>query len=123
MVARVDTCYGCSRSNQHSSNLNNTYDVPWTAWIYDDSLCVHFQNRTSTNVSVNVWTEDAESNGALSDTGYWARVPPNSDTYVCLSDFGMRADQVTPRDKCILHTVVHNDDSESTGVEIWHEIC
>jgi hypothetical protein len=122
-MANVTTCSGCARSNQHSSNLTNGYDVPWRAWINDDGVCMHFQNGTQTNVSVKVWVADADDSAALSDTSFSVPVPPGADVYVCFSDFGTESDQVTPRGSCTLHTVLHNDDSESTGVEIWHEIC
>ena len=113
---------GCSGSPQHSSNLNNTYDVPWTVFLHEGSVCVRFQNPGSTHASVNTWVEDTASNGPLSDTGFWVQVPPNGETSVVFSDFGMQADQTTPISECILHTVVHNDDSENTGVELYHEV-
>ena len=49
-------------------------------------------------------------------------VAPNGQTSVFFSEFGMRSDGVTPRTEAELHIVVHNDDSEGTGVEIWHSV-
>ena len=121
-MATVEVCSGCSGSVQHSSNLNNTYDVPWTVFLHDDAVCVKFQSSTSTNASVNVWVEDTAGNGALSDTNFWTPVPPFGETYVCFANFGMQADQTTPISEAILHTLVRNDDSESTGVELYHEV-
>ena len=121
-MAQVSECSSCSGSAQHSSNLTNGYDVPWTVFLHDDYVCVHLSNGTQTNVSVNLWAEDTAGNGALSDQSYWVQVAPNTEKYVCFTQFGMQADQTTPIGECIMHSVVHNDDSESTGVEIWHEI-
>jgi hypothetical protein len=120
-MASVDVCDQCSGNVQHSSNLNNTYDVPWTVFVNDDRVCVRFVNSTSTNVSVNTWVEDTAGNGPLSDTSYSVPVPPNGETSVCFTAFGVGADQ-SPISECILHTVLHNDDSESEGVEISHEV-
>ncbi len=121
-MANVEVRSGCSGHAQHSSNISNNHDVPWTVWVNEDQVCVRFTSATSTNASVNVWVEDSDGNGALSDTNFWVSVPPQGETGVIFWDFGLRADQVTPRDRCILHTVVHNDDSESTGVELYHEV-
>src|SRR6266498_1257494 len=121
-MATVEIGSGCSGSPQHSSNLNNTYDVPWTVFLHEGSVCVRFQNPGSTHASVNTWVEDTAGNGPLSDTGFSVQVPPGGETSVVFSDFGTQADQTTPISECILHTVVHNDDSENTGVELYHEV-
>ena len=121
-MATVDTCDGCTGSAQHSSNLNNTYDVPWNVWVTNDHLCVELENPGGTNASVNLWVEDDESNGPLSDSNYWVSVPPGSKVYQCFTGFGTRADQTTAVDSCILHTAVHNDDDESQGVELYHAV-
>lgn len=113
----------CSGSSHHESYLNNTYDVPWTILFGDgDQFCVRFQNDTSTNVSVNTWVVDTEGNGDLTDSSFSAPVPPNSVTNVWFWDFGTRADGTSKRTEAELHIIVHNDDSESTGVEIWHSV-
>jgi len=121
-MASVDVCDQCSGNVQHSSNLNNTYDVPWTVFLHDGSVCVRFENPGGTNASVNTWVEDSAGNGPLSDTGFSVPVPPGGEVSVLFTDFGMQADQTTPISECILHTVVHNDDSENTGVELYHEV-
>ncbi|MGA2409967.1 MAG: hypothetical protein ABSG46_06195 [Candidatus Binataceae bacterium] len=121
-MADVNPCDSCSGSVQHSSNLTNNSDVPWTVFINNDQVCVHFMNGASTNVSANPWVEDSESNGPLSDTNYWIAVPPNGELSVCFSNFGLRADQASPRTECILHTAIRNDDNASEGVEISHEV-
>ncbi len=119
-MAQISECT-CSGNVQHSSNLTNSYDVPWTAFVNNDTVCVRLVNETSTNVSVNLWAEDSAGNGPLSDTGYWIPVPPGTEKSVCFTQFGMQADGTTPISECIVHTVLHNDDSESSGVEIYHE--
>ena len=121
-VADATVCDGCSGSVQHSSNLNTTYDVPWTVFLHEDSVCVRFVNDTATNVSVNTWVEDTEGNGELSDSSFSTAVPPGGEVAVCFTGFGYEADQTTPISECLLHTVVHNDEAESEGVEIYHEV-
>ena len=121
-MVQANECHGCTASVQHESYLNNTYDVPWTAFVHDDSICVDFDNTiTQTNVRVRTWVEDADGNGDLT-APFELAIPPGSHGYVCFSDFGTRADQVTPRDKVIFHVVLTNADSASTGVSIWHRI-
>lgn len=122
-IEKYENCDGsCAGSKQHESYLNNTYDVPWTILVHDDRVCVLLQNSTSTNVSVNIWAEDSENNGPLTDPNY--KVPVLANTSVCVQiwEFGYRADGVSPRDEFILHSALHNDDNESEGVEIWHEV-
>jgi hypothetical protein len=122
-VATVETCTGCDGSSQHSSGLNNTYDVPWNVWVKEDRLCVELENPGQTNASVNIWLEDDEQNVAITDQGYWVAVPPGGEkVYLCFSGFGVRADQTTPVDSCILHTIVRNDDDESQGVHLYHAV-
>lgn len=112
----------CAGSKQHESYLNNTYDVPWTILVHDDQVCIFLKNDTSTNMSVNIWAEDSENNGPLTDTNYWVSVLPNTSTCVYIWELGYRADGVSPREEFILHTVLHNDDNESEGVNIWHDV-
>jgi hypothetical protein len=121
-VATVEDCTGCDGSSQHSSGLNNTYDVPWNVWVHDDRVCVELENPGQTNASVNLWVEDDESNGPISDQSHWVAVPPGTKVYQCFSGFGVRADQTTPVDSCILHTVVRNDDDESQGVHLYYAV-
>jgi hypothetical protein len=113
----------CQGSSHHESYLSNNHDIPWTILFGDgDQFCVYFQNVTSTNVSVNTWVVDKEANIAISDESFKTSVMPNSQTSVYFSDFGMRSDGVTPRTEAELHIIVHNDDSEGTGVQIWHSV-
>jgi len=120
-MADVAVCEQCSGNVQHSSNLNTTYDVPWTVFVNDDRVCVRFMNGTSTNVSINTWVEDETTNGPLSDASFSVPVPPNGEVSVCFTAFGSEPDQ-SPISECILHTVLHNDDNESEGAEISHEV-
>jgi hypothetical protein len=114
----------CQGSSHHESYLTNGYDVPWTILFGDaGQFCVHLENVTSTNVSVRAWVVDTESNGEISDSGFSTSVQPSGGvTNLYFSDLGMRGDGVTPQTEAELHLVVHNDDSESTGVEIWHSV-
>jgi len=121
-MADVQECTGCSGSVQHESYLNATYDVPWTAWIHDDQVCVHFDNSiTQTNVNVRTWVEDSDGNGDLT-TPLDVAIAAGAQAFVCFSNFGFKSDQVTPRDQVKLHAVLSNTDSPGTGVEIWHRI-
>jgi hypothetical protein len=113
----------CSASSHHESYITNNHDIPWTILFGDSGqFCVRFQNGTSTNVTVNTWVVDTEGNGNLTDPGFSTPVPPNTTVSVWFWDFGMRADQVTPRAEAELHITLHNDDAESEGVEIWHSV-
>jgi hypothetical protein len=121
-MVSIDVGPDCSGTAQHSSGLNNTYDVPWTVWVKDDRVCVSLENPGATNASVNLWVEDDQTNAALSDQGYWIWVPPGQKVSLLLSGFGVRADQSTPVDRCILHTIVRNDDDESQGVHLYYAV-
>jgi hypothetical protein len=121
-MAIVQQCGSCSGSVQHSSNINNTYDVPWRVFVTNDNLCVRFVNSSSTNVTMNTWVEDSAGNGVLSDPSYAVQVAPGGEMAVCYSAFGFQADQSTPISDCILHTVLTNDDNANEGVEIYHEV-
>jgi hypothetical protein len=114
----------CTASSHHYSSLTNNHDVPWTILFGDaGQFCVKFTNDTGTNVSVNTWVVDTENNGDLTSSNFSAQVAPNGGiTSVWFWDFGMRADGVSPRTEAQLHITVHNDDSASTGVEIWHSV-
>ena len=122
-MTQVQVGSECSGSSHHESYLNTTYDVPWTILFGDgDQFCVRFQNDTSTNVSVHTWVVDTEGNGDLTDPGFSAQVPPNGGvTSVWFWEFGTKPDG-DKRDEAELHITVHNDDSEGTGVEIWHSV-
>ena len=114
----------CSGSSHHESYLNNTYDVPTTVLFGDaDQFCVRFKNDTATNVTVFTWVVDTEANAELTDTNFSTPVPPNGGvTSVWFWDFGTRADGTSPRTEAELHTVLRNDDSQGTGVEIWESV-
>ncbi len=122
-MANINQCESCQGNKVSEGRLNTTYEVTPQVIVENDQLCVHLVNETSTNVSVNVWAEDAENSGfALTDPNYWVAVPAQSETSICIGDLGYKEDGVSLRDKCILHLMLHNDDNENEGVEIWYEI-
>ena len=112
----------CAGSKQHESRLNNDYDIPWIVFIYEDQVCVLLNNDSSTNVSVNIWAEDAEGNGPLTNPDYWVPVSANTSTCVYIWEFGYHADGVSKLDKFVLHTALYNDDNENEGIEIFIKI-
>ncbi len=104
-MASINACEGCTGSAQTRSELNSTYDVPWEAFITNDHLCIEFTNSGSTDMSVNLWLDDSEGNGALTGT-YSVSVPAGATVYQCASDFGYRADQTAPVEKAVVHTTL-----------------
>ena len=110
---------GATSGDKHEYHyLNNTYGTSdrilfGQAGWFD----VELENVTSTNVTVSLWCEDTEANGPVSDTGTFP-VAPNTTVVVQVSGFPARADG-SPMEECDCHLLLHNDDSESTGVEIW----
>jgi hypothetical protein len=72
-------------------------------------------------VTVTTWVVDTEGGANLSDPTFSTPVAPNSTVSVWFWEFGMKADQVSPRTEAELHINLRNDDS-SEGVEIWHSV-
>jgi len=121
-MTQVAEVYEYNGHKQHESRINTTYDVPWTININNDTIYVRFSNPTQTqNGKVSLWVEDSEGNGDLTYP-FEITVPPGEDKIVAFWEFGHRADGVSPRDECILHTRLENVDDPGSGLEFYHYV-
>jgi len=116
-MVQIEAVSSTSGSSHESHYLNNTYDTSDRIIFGDQGwFDVDLFNPTSTNVTVSIWCEDTSGNGVLGDVATF-KIEGNGEIFVQVSGFPAQADGSAMHDT-YCHLLLHNDDNESSGVEI-----
>ncbi|HEY5602065.1 MAG TPA: DUF4157 domain-containing protein [Gammaproteobacteria bacterium] len=106
---------------QHSSHINNTYYVDWTAWIEDDVLLFEFTYYGSDAAAVQISLFDSERNGYIGGGWVrWSETEPDTQ-FIEFSEFPLRPSGEI-MDSIITRTELINETRESRGIGAYKKI-
>jgi|GEM_PF-3691269 len=109
-------------SVQHSSEINNTYSIPWGSFIENDTLLLEFEYNRSAEATIRVVLTDDQGNGFLAEGSvHWEANSGGTTQYIEFSGFPPRADG-SRMGSCDAESILTNNTSESTGIGAYEKI-
>ena len=108
------------RSHPSSFRMSNNHSATGRVLFDEDTVTFQLENVAAQDVGVRIVMSDDEHNGVLCETSI--ELHGTGASYLRFSGFGVRADQVSPRNSVAYEITLTNLQREREGVEIYVDI-